>query len=253
MKLWWGIFGLAATLSPGPAKGEDMTEREILDGASDRIERYRKGDAELRLVGLDGKPIPAGTEIRIEQVRHEFLFGACSQWLFNIHQRENRFETEPELAQLYSDRFTDLLNFCTTQVYWSPYEREHGKPQYDMTEANVAWARKHGMPVKGHPLVWNWFGEPKYLAGKTVDRVLEMQQDRIDRMLKRLKGKVVMWDVVNEAGAYDRDSAYDKGPNLTRAMDEIGVGEFVRKMHRQARESDPTAVLLTNDYVLDER
>ena len=80
---------------------------------------------------------------------YEFLFGACAQWLFNIHSREDRFETEPEKAQAYARHFAELLNFCTTQVYWGPYERELGKPQYDLTEANVAWAQEHGMPVSG--------------------------------------------------------------------------------------------------------
>ncbi len=221
-----GCLTVLMLAAGAPAGGEEMTSQQTLNGAAARIEQHRKGNATLAVLGPDGRPMATGTKLSIEQTRHEFLFGACAQWLFNIHSRENRFETEPEKARAYARHFAELLNF---------------------------WAREHGMPVKGHPLAWNWFGEPRYLAGKSAEEVVAMQVDRIERMLERLKGKVTMWDVVNEAAAYDRTDAHENGPQLTKAMDEIGVEEYVRTMHATARKADPTATLLTNDYVLDER
>ncbi|NIP27001.1 MAG: twin-arginine translocation signal domain-containing protein, partial [Phycisphaerae bacterium] len=69
--------GLGATSLALPVSlfaAEESTER-ILDGADARIEKHRKGDAALRLLGPDGKPLDASLEVNITQTKHKFLFG----------------------------------------------------------------------------------------------------------------------------------------------------------------------------------
>jgi hypothetical protein len=43
---------------------------------SEQIERVRKADATLRVLGADEKPL-AGARVSIEQTGHEFLFGCA--------------------------------------------------------------------------------------------------------------------------------------------------------------------------------
>ncbi|OPZ23103.1 MAG: Endo-1,4-beta-xylanase [candidate division BRC1 bacterium ADurb.BinA364] len=244
---------IALAAIAGFAQGAAMDEDEILGGAEARIREHRMAGAELALADSAGRPLPEGTLARIEQTRHAFLFGVCTQWLFHIFSEENRFETRPEAARLYSDRFVELFNFGTTQVYWGGYEREPGRPQYDLTQANCDWAKRHGIALKGHPLVWNNIGAPRWIAAMETDRAVEAQARRLEEVMKRFQGQIAMWDVVNEAAAYEREDAWKANPVLTKAMQEMGVEAFVRLMYERARQADPSALLLTNDYVLDER
>jgi hypothetical protein len=52
----------------------EISSREILAGADERIEKYRMGTGHLTVVTKAGKPI-VNAEVKIEQTRHEFLFG----------------------------------------------------------------------------------------------------------------------------------------------------------------------------------
>ena len=93
---------------------------KILDGADARIEKYRKGDAVLRLLGPDGKALETSASVNVEQTRHKFLFG-CN--IFKL----NRCRT-PEDNAAYAKRFAELLNYATLPFYWWSYERQRGKP-----------------------------------------------------------------------------------------------------------------------------
>ena len=52
------------------------SDADILADADARIEKHRKADAVLKVLTEDGKPLPAGSRIKIEQTRHAFLFGS---------------------------------------------------------------------------------------------------------------------------------------------------------------------------------
>ena len=53
-----------------------MSEDQILRGAADRIEKYRKGNVVLRLVDSSGKALAPGQSVQVVEQRHQFLFGA---------------------------------------------------------------------------------------------------------------------------------------------------------------------------------
>jgi GH35 family endo-1,4-beta-xylanase len=122
-----------------------------------------------------------------------------------------------------------------------------------MIEVNVEWARRHDITVKGHPLAWNYFGQPSWMDDAGPEEALEMQLDRIEEMASHFRGKVDMWDVVNEAAGWDRDPTSRNCPELTAAIKKVGIKEFVRRAYRRARKGNPDATLLTNDYVLGEK
>ena len=46
-----------------------------LNGAKDRIEKYRKAEAPLKLFLPDGRKLPAGVLVEIELKKHAFNFG----------------------------------------------------------------------------------------------------------------------------------------------------------------------------------
>jgi GH35 family endo-1,4-beta-xylanase len=234
-----GAASLAAPMSLSAAE-EDSRDR-ILGQVDADIERHRKGEAALRLVGLDGKPLAGGLAVKIEQKRHKFLFG-CN--IFKLY----KCRTADDNAA-YEKHFAELLNFATLPFYWWSYERQQGKPDDERTDQVVRWCKAHSFTTKGHPLAWN-YGDPRWLADDP-EAAMKAQLKRIGRCVRRFKNDIDIWDVVNEATHYDRDHVRKQAPILTEAIRRMGIGRFVREAFRMARQANPKATLLINDYRTD--
>lgn len=85
-------------------------------------------------------------------------------------------------------------------------------------------------------------------AGPRASReeLLERMRDHIHTVVGRYKGKVTVWDVVNEAIS-------DSGPDVLRNslwLEIIGP-DFIAKAFEYAHEADPNAILRYNDYSLE--
>lgn len=220
-----------------------MSNQEILNGADERIEKYRMGDVVLQLVGPDGKTVGVGSKVKIEQVRHEFLFG-CN--IFKL----GKCLTEADNAA-YEKYFSELMNFATLGFYWWNYSNTYGRMNDESTDAIVKWCREHNITTKGHPLAWNYV-DPKWLPDD-IDEVEKMQFGRIGRCVKRFDGGIDIWDVVNEATHYDRKDCLERAPKLSEVITEMGVGPYLRKAFEAARAANPDATLLINDYRTDQQ
>lgn len=78
------------------------------------------------------------------------------------------------------------------------------------------------------------------------EELLQRMQDHIHTVVGRYKGKIKVWDVVNEAVA-------DGGTNILRNslwLQIIGP-DFISKAFEYAHEADPDAILRYNDYGLE--
>lgn len=78
------------------------------------------------------------------------------------------------------------------------------------------------------------------------EELLERMREHIHSVVGRYKGKVKVWDVVNEAIA-------DNGPDLLRKSPwSVIIGpDFIEKAFEYAHEADPDAILRYNDYGLE--
>jgi endo-1,4-beta-xylanase len=239
-----GVVCLASVPYICPAGGGNarLTGERILGEAHDRIQKHRKGSVSLRLTSPGGQVLPPGVKVRINQTKHKFLFG-CN--IFKL----GRCRTAPDNAG-YERRFAELLNYATLPFYWWMYERQRDQPEDARTEEIVRWCQAHGVTMKGHPLAWNWV-DPPWLADRTPQEAMQLQFARIGRCAERFKGDIDIWDVVNEATAYDRDEPKKNAPKLTQAIAEMGVGAYVRTTFQAARRANPQATLVINDYRTD--
>jgi len=224
-----------------PTPAATKQRNEILGQVDARIEKHRKGDAVLKLAGPDGKPLQNGLVVQIEQKRHKFLFG-CN--IFKL----GRCRT-PEDNAAYEKRFAELLNFATLPFYWWNYERRQGQPEDERTGQIVRWCRQHNITTKGHPLAWNYV-DPPWLRDKP-NQAMQLQFKRIARCVRKFKGDIDIWDVVNEATHYDREQIKKQAPILTEAIRKMGVGSYIREAFKTARRANPKATLLMNDYRTD--
>jgi endo-1,4-beta-xylanase len=228
--LYFDSLGIQSPDSvPAPALGDkDRFERtrytqlaaledQTVSSARAEIERVRKGDFTIRVVDEHGSSLPH-VQVAVTQLKHDFLFGANLLAFERYkHDRQNR---------IYKKRFRELFNFATTGFYWRSYEREQGKPQYAYTDKLLAWCDEYGIQVKGHPLLWGTqTGTPLWTG--TLPSV-EQQETRVREIVSRYAGKIPYWEVVNEPG---------HEPDIT-----------IDAPHRWAREADPSAKLIVNDY-----
>lgn len=80
----------------------------------------------------------------------------------------------------------------------------------------------------------------------TRDELLQRMRDHIHTVVGRYKGKIKVWDVVNEALS-------DGGPNTLRISpwEQIIGPDFIAKAFEYAHEADPGAILRYNDYSLE--
>ncbi len=210
-----------------------MEDRELLAGASERIERYRKGQVVVKVLNRQGRPIPNAT-LTIEQNRHAFLFG-CN--IFPL------FDYQGEQHERYAKQFADLFNYATLPFYWGAYEPEQGRPQPEQNRRIARWCQTNRITTKGHPLVWHEV-YPRW-APNDRDAVKPLLRARVRSIVAQFAGLIDTWDVVNEA---------------TVAMQfENGIGDWVKRdgalaMVQEclawAREANPKAFLLYNDYNL---
>jgi GH35 family endo-1,4-beta-xylanase len=215
------------------------TDDEILAQTKARIERHRKGDGTVTVRDAKGKVI-RGAKVQVEQLRHDFLFGSN----FFMFGRCGK----PELEEQYRQRFASLLNYGTLGFYWASYEHERGKPNYEYTDQVAAWTREHGITCKGHPLVWDHpASSPDWLPDdpKEIER---LSTTRVRDIVSRYKGRIDIWDVVNEA-----THLADK-PNKSKMADwaaSLGAVPYVAEHLKVARAANPQATLLVNDYRIE--
>ena len=122
--------------------------------------------------------------------------------------------------------------------------------RYFWTDADsiVNFAQHHNLKVRGHNLCWheqapNWMFKNADGSQVTKEFLFKRLKDHIYTVVKRYKGKIYVWDVVNEA--IDDDSTkYLRNSEWYKICGE----DFIIKAFEYAHEADPDAKLFYNDY-----
>ena len=170
---------------------------------------------------------------------------------------------EPQTLVTQRDLLTAQVNslVAENQMKWERIHPRSGNSasSYNFygADAIVAFAKEHGMRLRGHVLVWHqqcprWvFRGAKGTA--TREEVLERMRDHITTLLGRFKGAVSAWDVVNEAvsdsGTWRVDSPWFQAAGDDEDGD--GIPDYIVKAFEFARSADPTAKLFYNDYNIE--
>jgi endo-1,4-beta-xylanase len=191
-------------------------------------------DEAIRKVRMGTLVIEAapGVQVRVEQLRHEFWFGAA---LAN-HVFGGRMDAD-EAAQ-YKKVFLENFNAAVTEnaLKWHDMERRQGQVNYSVVDAILQWTEQHDIPLRGHNIFW---GIPNrvqpWLKAMDDATLRETLKARALDVGKRYRGRFAEYDLNNEmlhANYYEERL----GPEITRDM-----ASWVR-------QEDPEAVLFLNDY-----
>nr|WP_294869871.1 endo-1,4-beta-xylanase [uncultured Pedobacter sp.] len=112
----------------------------------------------------------------------------------------------------------------------------------------VNFAQNHRLMVRGHNLCWHeqvadWMFKDKDGHLVTKDVLLKRLEEHITTVVKRYKGKIYAWDVVNEVIG-DADDEFIRNSLWYKICGE----EYIAKAFEYAHAADPDALLFYNDY-----
>lgn len=207
------------------------------------IKKYRTTNVTITILKPDQTPL-ANQELTIEQTNHQFLFGTAAFDLVPLASGEYA-GAEKEQAEGRADKVSALFNAATLPFYWARFEPQRGKPITEKVMNAARWCRDHNMVTKGHPLCWHTL-TADWLLSMSNDEILEAQIARIRRDVSDFRGLINMWDVINEAVIMPVFDKYDNG--ITRICKELGRIKTIKTMFEAARETNPSAILLINDF-----
>ncbi|HEX8390193.1 MAG TPA: endo-1,4-beta-xylanase, partial [Candidatus Saccharimonadales bacterium] len=143
-------------------------------------------------------------------------------------------------------RNTFLQNFDSVSAEWEmkmePLQPQQGQFNFATADSMVNFAAANGKKIRGHTTVWH-ISNPGWLTGRswTGAQLDPVMKTHIQTVLTHFKGKVPVWDVVNEP--FDDNGGW----RPTVWYNAIGPN-YIANALRYASEADPTAKLFINDY-----
>jgi endo-1,4-beta-xylanase len=128
---------------------------------------------------------------------------------------------------------------------WYATEPERGVFDFTAADQVVDFAEAHHMKVRGHTLIWHnqlpsWLTEGTW----TADELRAILKNHIQTEVGHFKGRLIAWDVVNEA--FNEDGTYRE----TLWYKTLGPG-YIADALRWAHQADKHAKLYLNDYNID--
>lgn len=129
---------------------------------------------------------------------------------------------------------------------WERIHPQPGEYSFEIPDKMVAFAEANDMAVIGHTLVWHsqapdWIFEDGDGTPATREQVLARMEEHITTVMGRYKGRVLGWDVVNEA-------ILDDGAFRSSKWRETVGPDYIEKAFEIAHRIDPEAELYYNDY-----
>ncbi|TKK86266.1 endo-1,4-beta-xylanase [Herbidospora galbida] len=195
-------------------------------------------------VSANGRP-PAVQDQSLKALaaRHNLVIGTAIS---------NDALAEPQYKAIATQQFSSVTH--ENAMKWESLEPTRGTYNWAPADALIDFARKNNQKVRGHVLVWHnqlptWLTEG--VANGTISKteLRDLLKKHITTVVKRYKGKIWHWDVVNEAASDPWDTpseihlkgfwAQNLGPT------------YIADAFRWARAADPHALLFYNDYNME--
>lgn len=208
----------------------------------DAIQTHRTADATITITA-NGTPL-AEREVVVAQRSHQFLFG-CTGFEFTGVDEPDQARAGGAHEPSVAGHWLELFNFATLPFYWGRFEPVRGQPDTERLRKAAEWFADRGCLVKGHPLAWHTV-TADWLMDLPNAEIAREQVARIRREVAGFAGVIDMWDVINEVVIMPIFDKYDNG--ITRICRELGRIPMVRMVFDAAREANPHATLLLNDF-----
>jgi GH35 family endo-1,4-beta-xylanase len=234
------------------------------DDANDRIEQFRKGNAEITVLGTGGTPV-TGISVDINLVNPRFAFGTALSY-------SNVFSNT-----IYKNFVLSHFNWavCENESKWQANEPSRDSETYTQADYIYNWCNGNGIKMRGHCLFWEQTSMvPSWATSLSCTELQGEVNERIDNGVGHFKDKFRHWDVDNEMlsndfygtclgnqgranmfirakqvdpnckmfmNEYNGNSfgGYDSGPYVTRANQLIALGATIDAYGIQAHVNSP--------------
>jgi endo-1,4-beta-xylanase len=199
-------------------------------GINDSIAKYRKGELIVKA--------KRGSQVTVEQLRHEFWFGCAIPNSLAGGMSKNNLNQ-------FKEKFLENFNAAATEnaLKWMIMEPRKDEVNYTVVDSILRWTEKNNIPLRGHNLFWGIVKSPNTGQQYVQQWVMELNDDELKQRIKeraeyitnRYKGRFAEYDFNNEMihGNYYEDRL---GPEITKLM------------AQWAHNGDPGAKLYVNDY-----
>lgn len=218
----------------------------------------RKASRMLRITDRSGNPM-SNAKVEYRLTNHEFLFGsgafdslpAAAHGSFgHIDFYQDQINPDQRFYQERMEKWLKLFNYGTIPFYWGGFEPKEGEPLTQSRMYAARFLKERNVQVKGHPLCWHSICAD-WLMEYDNATILRKQIERIHREVSAFRGVIDMWDVINEVVIMPVYNRYDNA--ITRICKEYGQVSLVKTVFEAAKEANPDAVLLINDFNLSEK
>jgi endo-1,4-beta-xylanase len=158
------------------------------------------------------------------------------------------FGTAIPLGKLSNSAFTTIaareFNVVTAENEMKPDATEPQRGQFTFNSGDQIynWATQRGMKVRGHTLAWHG-QQPGWMQSLSGSALRQAMIDHINGVMAHYKGKLIAWDVVNEAFA-------ENGSRRNSNLQSTG-NDWIEVAFRTARNADPGVKLCYNDYNIE--
>lgn len=203
---------------------QPFTERQWRAHQAKVIDKVRKKSVAVQAVDGDGKAVP-GASVSIQQRRASFPFGCAMA---------STILDDPAYQSWFASRFT--VTTFENEMKWYATEAVPGEEDYSAADAMLAFAKRHGIAVRGHNVFWDDAQtQMGWVKSLSAQQIRDATQRRLDSVVSRYRGEVIAWDVVNE--------------NMHFSFFEDALGADTSSIfYQKAREVDPNAVLFLNEF-----
>lgn len=212
-----------------------------LDGANERIEKYRKGNITLKFRLPSGDLLSSTATINIELKKHKFRFGASvsQTWAYNRNNPNNK---------IFHERFLDIFNYVTMTIFWVQVHRNPEGPVKIPTyiRDQVKWAQDNNLTIKGMPLVW-YNAIPKWVKTESdMDKIEARIKYHVQYLIKEFP-EITEWGVFNEAAAAFKRHV-EKSGIIKWVKHKGGINPAVEYLFNLANKAEPNNLYINNHY-----
>jgi endo-1,4-beta-xylanase len=173
-----------------------------------------------------------GATVVVEQLRHEFWFGATLPG--NIFSGRAGAADIAKFKEIFTSHFN--AGVIESAFKWHDMERAKGLVNYSIVDRMLEWADRESIPLRGHCIFW---GVPRYVQ----NWVKELNDEDLRKALEqrgrsigaRYRGRFAEYDLNNEM-IHANYYADRLGPHITR------------QMALWVKDGDSDAKLFVNDY-----
>ncbi|MCK2220065.1 endo-1,4-beta-xylanase [Actinomadura sp. ATCC 31491] len=153
--------------------------------------------------------------------------------------------TRPDTLGVHGELLARHFNGITpgNELKWDATEPREGEFAFADGDALVDFGLQHGMTVRGHTLAWHSQTPAWVFDGADKQTLLKRLENHVRTLVTRYKGKIAVWDVVNEVVDENQPDGLRRSPWY-----KITGLDFIRTAFRVAHEADPDAKLFVNDY-----